>query len=156
MTATTIAWFHPWPSVLLPLATGQGLLAQVGIEIHMNHFHCTLYQVSILQCSNRLALSHCISTLYNIVWACLGVAFQLISLCSNLMTSVPNSQQQILFWKTWQWFQTHSHPFSWSGMLTPQMDINALAATTFRSLVKMDRSGGHRSLEWTVPFSCLD
>ena len=95
MTATTIAWFHPWPSVLLPLAMGQGLLAQIGIEIHMNHFHCTLYQVSILNsvflhCSNKWAHSHCISIWSHLhdIWDCLGAAFQLISLCVNLMTFV--------------------------------------------------------------------
>ena len=46
MTETKVAWFPPSAFVQLPHAMEPQLHAQVETEAPVNHFHCTLYQVS--------------------------------------------------------------------------------------------------------------
>ena len=56
----------------------------------------------------------------------------------------------------WQWFQSHCQLCYWSGRLCPQMDTTASETTTFRFLAQMEHNGGHKHLEGTTHFSCLE
>ena len=48
MIETKVAWFPPSAFVQLPHVMEPQLHAQVGTEVPVNHFHCTLCQVSLL------------------------------------------------------------------------------------------------------------
>ena len=51
MTVTKVAWFPPWALMQLPHTMEPQLRAQVGTEAPINHFHCTLYRVSLFYTS---------------------------------------------------------------------------------------------------------